>query len=451
MSFCGVTVTANKLANLSILVDHINLESITALFKIYLLPSPALLLQPAQYYATQHTCSRWPSRRRRWCVSTAPPAAAVAAAPPAPGTADARRRRGAILTAARCLLQEAIKYERGSLQLLDQKQLPHNFVYMMIVSSEQGWQAIKDMNVRGAPAIAISAVLSLAVECEARAAEWGALGPAEAVAALTEKLEYLKTSRPTAVNLFNECDSLIASLAALGAADGAAVLAAYIELAEKLMAKDIADNMAIGTHGAAAVLKDTGKPKVNMLTVCNTGSLATARYGTALGVIRKLHEDGTLTHAYCCETRPYNQGSRLTAFELVFEQIPSTLIVDSAAAALMQKGSVDAVVAGADRTCANGDTANKIGTYMLAILAKHHGVKFYIAAPFSTLDVNMASGKEITIEEREPTEVTDSLGQRVAAEGIGAPPTSRPPRNVYLRPWVLKRHVYARRRVESGV
>ena len=206
-----------------------------------------------------------------------------------------------------------------------------------------------------------------------------------------------------------------------------------------------------------------------MLTVCNTGSLATARYGTALGVIRRLHEESQLSHAYCCETRPYNQGSRLTAFELVYERIPATLIVDSAAAALMAKGEVDAVVAGADRVTANGDTANKIGTYSLAILAKvsscanscrlaalpcaaaaagarargvpkpepepvpvpepqpqpepepeqtsrlmsdggvwlvqHHGVKFYIAAPFSTLDVSTPSGDQIVIEERDPTEV----------------------------------------------
>jgi methylthioribose-1-phosphate isomerase len=305
---------------------------------------------------------------------------------------------------------EAIRYSRGSLQLLDQLLLPGQFTYLPIESSEDGWRAIKQMNVRGAPAIAIAAVLSLAVECVRRSDEWGSLPPAELAAVLSERLSYLRTSRPTAVNLFNETERLAALLKELGAAGGAQsgreVMDGFIVEAEKMLANDVADNLAIGRHGATAVLAaHPTKQRVAMLHICNTGSLATARYGTALGVIRRLHELGALSMAYAVETRPYNQGSRLTAFELVYERIPATLLVDSAAAALMaEPGRVDAVVAGADRVAANGDTANKIGTYALAVLARHHGIPFYIASPFSTLDVSLASGAEITIEEREPTE-----------------------------------------------
>ena len=330
---------------------------------------------------------------------------------------------------------ESIKYSRGALQLLDQLKLPSEFVYIDICSAEDGWQAIKQMNVRGAPAIAIAATLSLAVECVLEAEVWKALPAAEAGKILIERLEYLRTSRPTAVNLSNATTALTKliqrTVKRVDAGGTTEVLSVYVDAAEALMAKDVQDNLAIGRHGAAAVLGDTaparqhrqGQPQdgqhgVTMLTVCNTGSLATARYGTALGIIRSLHEQGFLRHAYCCETRPYNQGSRLTAFELVYEQIPATLIVDSAAAALMQTGQVDAVVAGADRVASNGDSANKIGTYNLAVIAKYHGVKFYIAAPFSTLDIDIRSGADIEIEERSTEEVThDRLG-RVAADGI---------------------------------
>jgi len=292
---------------------------------------------------------------------------------------------------------------------------------MPILTCEQGWSAIKDMNVRGAPAIAIAAALALSVESTSRRTDEDLASTAAAAAWLIDRLTYLKTSRPTAVNLFNECDKLEASVkeSAASASSGTEVLDAYVETAEKLLASDIRDNMAIGGHGADAIMAQEGTTKARVLTHCNTGSLATARYGTALGVIRALHERGLLEHAYCTETRPYNQGCRLTAFELVFEKIPSTLVCDGAVSALMATKGLDAVVVGADRTVANGDTANKIGTYQLAIAAKHHGLAFYVAVPFSTLDCKMQTGAEIHIEERKPEELTCVNGQRVAAEGIG--------------------------------
>ena len=316
---------------------------------------------------------------------------------------------------------EAIKYTHGSLQLLDQLQLPFAFEYIDIEDTQQGWNAINRMNVRGAPAIAITAALALCVEATKKAKANSELPKDEAVTWLTAKLESLKTARPTAVNLSNDCDRLATFVAETASGElvtsGAQVLEAYIVEAEKMMSNDISDNQAIGSYGADAIQQS--HRKVRVLTHCNTGSLATARYGTALGVIRALHERGRLEHAYCTETRPYNQGCRLTAFELVFEKIPSTLVCDGAVSALMQTMGIDAVVVGADRTVCNGDTANKIGTYQLAIAAKHHGVAFYIAVPFSTLDCNMKTGSEIVIEERKPEELTCINGQRIAAEGIG--------------------------------
>mmetsp|Transcript_70292 Transcript_70292/g.187286 ORF Transcript_70292/g.187286 Transcript_70292/m.187286 type:complete len:364 (-) Transcript_70292:9-1100(-) len=315
---------------------------------------------------------------------------------------------------------EAIKYKKGELQLLDQLKLPFEFEYMQITNCEEAWKAIRAMNVRGAPAIAIAAALALAVESVAMQAKLQQA--AEAKDWLISRLEYLKTSRPTAVNLFNDCDRLAAFVKGLGDQSAKDVLEAYANEAEKMLAKDISDNMAIGKFGGEAILaRAGGKAQVKVLTHCNTGSLATARYGTALGVIRFLHESGRLERAFCTETRPYNQGCRLTAFELVFEKIPATLITDSMASYLMAAaggGGIDAVVVGADRVVANGDTANKIGTYQLAIAAKHHGVGFFVAVPLTSIDVKLKTGAEIHIEQRPADELTCVNGKRVAAEGI---------------------------------
>ncbi|GMI84327.1 5-METHYLTHIORIBOSE-1-PHOSPHATE-ISOMERASE1, 5-METHYLTHIORIBOSE KINASE 1 [Hibiscus trionum] len=316
----------------------------------------------------------------------------------------------------------AICYKRGSLQLLDQRKLPLETVYLDIQGSIDGWNAIRDMVVRGAPAIAIAAALSLAVEVAGLKDFNGT--SRDAASFLESKLEYLVSSRPTAVNLSDAAIKLkeIISKAASTAMVADSVFQAYIEAAEIMLDDDVATNKAIGSHGASFLQQQQNNSKrFSVLTHCNTGSLATAGYGTALGVIRALHAEGVLERAYCTETRPFNQGSRLTAFELAHEKIPATLIADSAAAALMKEGRVSAVIVGADRVAANGDTANKIGTYSLALCAMYHRIPFYVAAPITSIDLSLSSGKEIVIEERSAKELLHSrggLGEQVAASGI---------------------------------
>ncbi|MED6119505.1 hypothetical protein PIB30_012412 [Stylosanthes scabra] len=277
------------------------------------------------------------------------------------------------------------------------------------------------MVVRGAPAIAIAAALSLAVEVSNLGSFNGS--PDDAASLLQSKLEYLVSSRPTAVNLSDAATKLkqVISKAAGTSSDARSVFQAYIEAAEIMLEDDVASNKAIGSYGAKFMQQQTEKQKLSVLTHCNTGSLATAGYGTALGVIRALHSGGVLERAYCTETRPFNQGSRLTAYELVHDKIPATLIADSAAAALMKARRVDAVVVGADRVASNGDTANKIGTYSVALCAKFHNVPFYVAAPVTSIDLSLSSGEEIVIEERSPKELLNTrggLGEQVAASGI---------------------------------
>ncbi|KAL2553769.1 Methylthioribose-1-phosphate isomerase [Forsythia ovata] len=317
---------------------------------------------------------------------------------------------------------QSICYRRGSLQLLDQRRLPLETIYLDIRDTKDGWTAIRDMVVRGAPAIAIAAALSLAVEASNLETFNGTSD--DAASFLSNKLEYLVSSRPTAVNLSDAATKLkdVIQKAASTASEAQTVFQAYIKAAEVMLEDDVASNKAIGSYGASFLKKQQkDSEKLSILTHCNTGSLATAGYGTALGVIRALHEDGVLERAYCTETRPFNQGSRLTAFELVHENIPATLIADSAAAALMKTGQVYAVVVGADRVAANGDTANKIGTYSLALCAMHHGISFYVAAPLTSIDLSLSSGKEIVIEERSAKELLNTrggLGEQVAASGI---------------------------------
>ncbi|KAF3829377.1 methylthioribose-1-phosphate isomerase isoform X1 [Mirounga leonina] len=316
---------------------------------------------------------------------------------------------------------EAIRYSRGSLEILDQLLLPQHSRYEAVGSVRQAWEAIRAMKVRGAPAIALVGCLSLAVELQAGA---GGPGLAALVAFVRDALSFLVTARPTAVNMARAARHL-AETAALEAeregATEAAVRERVIRCAEDMLEKDLKDNRSIGDLGAHHILERAapGGGKVTVLTHCNTGALATAGYGTALGVIRSLHTLGRLDHAFCTETRPYNQGARLTAFELVYEQIPATLIADSMAAAAMAHRGVSAVVVGADRVVANGDTANKVGTYQLAIAAKHHGIPFYVAAPSSSCDLRLETGREIVIEERPGQELTDVKGIRIAAPGIG--------------------------------
>lgn len=330
------------------------------------------------------------------------------------------------------MVLQAIKYTRGKLEILDQLKLPYEEVYLNISSAQDAWTAIKNMQVRGAPAIAIVAALSVAVWCIRYGLDQGNhmnIGPE----LLLDSLEYLVTSRPTAVNLADAARKLshVVLLAAKEPdATGLSLMNAYINTAEQMLIDDIQDNQSIGEFGAKWLLENTeaatAAKGMSILTHCNTGSLATAGYGTALGIIRTLHSHSRLHHVYYTETRPYNQGSRLTGYELLHDSIPCTLITDSMAGALLQlkkdSSNITAVVVGADRVAANGDTANKIGTYSLAILARYHGVKFLVAAPRTTIDLSTKSGTDIVIEERPQGEVTTARGPPVIKkrDGVGS-------------------------------
>lgn len=272
--------------------------------------------------------------------------------------------------------------------------------------------------VRGAPCIAIVGALSLAVEI------WNeeVTDKKIFISEIEGKLNYLISARPTAVNIKKEsltlmelCTNLLNDVEC----SPSDMKRKFIQHIVSMLEKDIADNKAIGRFGSEAILATSkGAKSVSLLTHCNTGSLATAGYGTALGVVRSMQELGKLNKIYLTETRPYNQGSRLTAFEMVHEKFNATLICDSTVAYLFQKKSIQAVVVGADRVATNGDTANKIGTYQIAVLAKHHDVDFYVCAPFSSIDANIASGSDIEIEERPESEMTYMNGSRIAAAGI---------------------------------
>ncbi|KAK2027808.1 S-methyl-5-thioribose-1-phosphate isomerase [Colletotrichum zoysiae] len=317
---------------------------------------------------------------------------------------------------------QAVKYTRGCLEVLDQLRLPHEFHYDKVSTSEEAFDCIKSMRVRGAPAIAIVAALAHAVElhngsCTASSSQ-------DTVSYIDSRLDYLKESRPTAVDLTNAIDQLKARIRNAPQDHVKSIIDAYIDEAENILQKDLETNLSIGSHGAQW-LKDvagaSSDSKISVLTHCNTGSLATSGHGTALGIIRTLWSDNLLRHAYCTETRPYNQGSRLTAFELVYEKIPSTLVTDSMAAALFNlqkdKMNIAAVIVGADRVVRNGDTANKIGTYQLAVLARHHGVKFIVAAPTTSIDLETETGADIEIEQRKGEELTQISGAVVRSDG----------------------------------
>nr|XP_020648814.1 methylthioribose-1-phosphate isomerase [Pogona vitticeps] len=315
---------------------------------------------------------------------------------------------------------EAIRYRRGSLQILNQLLLPQQSLYEEIGNVRQGWEAIRAMKVRGAPAIAIVGCLSLAVELHDKRSAEESVGNLERF--VLDSLNYLVSARPTAVNMARAAQELGCFVQQEAKREGAtakSLCESVINWAEAMLDKDLKDNRNIGDHGAHHLLQQVRQDKVIVLTHCNTGSLATAGYGTALGIIRSLHAMGRLDHVYCTETRPYNQGARLTAYELVYEQIPATLIADSMASVAMKEKKISAIFVGADRVVANGDTANKVGTYQLAIAAKHHGIPFYVAAPSTSCDLSLEHGGQIIIEERPSQELTDISGVRVAAPGIG--------------------------------
>ncbi len=294
-----------------------------------------------------------------------------------------------------------------ALQLLDQRKLPFQVEHVVCATSDEVAAAIHALAVRGAPAIGIAAAWGTVLAGRDIEAADGA----QAAQKLEPALQRLNAARPTAVNLAWALARMRRVLQAAGA-DWQAVLERE---AEAIATEDLAANRHMGELGAALIAEGSG-----VLTHCNTGSLATAGFGTALGVIRAGVAQGRVTQVFADETRPWQQGARLTVWELQQDGIDATLIADSAASHLMKTGAVQWVIVGADRICANGDTANKIGTYQLAIAARHHGLKFMVVAPSSTVDMDTASGEAIEIEERDPGELHGIGGVRTVAEGIKA-------------------------------
>ena len=304
---------------------------------------------------------------------------------------------------------ETLRWRDPQLELVDQRLLPHRIEFVPCATAADVAQAIKDMVVRGAPAIGCAAAYGIALEARRHR---DASAPAFH-AAMEPAFDRLAASRPTAVNLFwalSRMRSLIRHRAEPSPPDLADALLA---LAHEILAEDVRINRAMGAHGAA-LLADGAR----VLTHCNAGALATGGHGTALGVIRSAVQAGKRIHVIADETRPFLQGARLTAWEMVQENIPVTLITDNMSGFLMSRGEVDAVIVGADRVAANGDVANKIGTYMVAVLASRHGIPFYVACPLSTIDLTIADGSAIPIEERAASEVTGYREHQWAAHGV---------------------------------
>ncbi|MEW6523574.1 MAG: S-methyl-5-thioribose-1-phosphate isomerase [Bacillota bacterium] len=298
----------------------------------------------------------------------------------------------------------AIEMRDDRVLLLDQRRLPSGVEFLECTSYQEVAWAIRNMVVRGAPAIGIAAAYGMVLAAQAAGEEsfWEALETAAAE---------LKATRPTAVNLFWAVNRMLRK--ARDAGSPQAALPALKDEAARIAGEDLAMNLAIGEHGYPLV-----PDGARVLTHCNAGALATGGFGTALGVIRRAVERGRRVHVYADETRPLLQGARLTAWELMQDQIPVTLVTDGMAGHLMQAGRVDLVLVGADRIAANGDVANKIGTYGLAVLAWAHGVPFYVAAPASTIDLSLPHGSQIIIEERDPSEVAFLGNTSLAPEGV---------------------------------
>src|SRR5690606_3799382 len=302
---------------------------------------------------------------------------------------------------------QSLAWRDGALHLIDQRRLPLAFETVICRTAREVAEAIRAMVVRGAPAIGAAAAYGMALGAR-ELAERGA----EVRAGLEQIAAELRAARPTAVNLFWAVDRMLAVADAHPGASSSQLADMLLAEAPPIAAAAAETCRAIGAHGAPLL------PAGGVLTHCNTGALATVDYGTALGVIRAARAAGKPLHVYASETRPFLQGARLTTWELLQEGIPVTLITDNMAAYVMAQGLVQSVIVGADRITANGDVVNKIGTYGLAVLAKEHGLPFYVAAPVSTLDLSLQDGSQVPIEERDASEVTHVLGQRIAPEGV---------------------------------
>jgi methylthioribose-1-phosphate isomerase len=304
---------------------------------------------------------------------------------------------------------ETLRWRDGRLEMIDQRVLPAKFEYLVYRSAGATAEGIRSMVVRGAPAIGCAAAYGVALE----ALNLRKASVDEFSAGMEKAFEVLAASRPTAVNLFWALKRMRAKWESISGRAVGEIADELLTEAHEVLTEDIRINRAMGAHGAV-LLSDGAR----VLTHCNAGALATAGHGTALGVIRSAVATGKRISVIADETRPFLQGARLTAWEMVQEKIPVTLITDNMSGHLMSRGEIDAVIVGTDRVAANGDVANKIGTYMVAVLARRHGIPFYVACPLSTIDMSIETGSDIPIEERNPEEVKGFRECHWAADGV---------------------------------
>jgi len=304
---------------------------------------------------------------------------------------------------------QTLEWTDHGVRFLDQTKLPTEETYVTCKTHEQVADVIRNMVVRGAPAIGVAAGMGIALGVSNSKAE----STGDLKRDFDQVCDVIGKTRPTAVNLFWAIRRMQEKFERVRIRPIPQIKQALIEEAQRMHAEDIAANQAMGRHGAALMPASGG-----VLTHCNAGALATAGYGTALGVIRAAVEQGKKIHVYADETRPFLQGSRLTAWELMKDGIPTTVISDNMAGAIMRQGKIKAIVVGADRIAANGDVANKIGTYTVAVLAKEHSIPFYVAAPISTVDLACPDGSQIPIEQRNAKEVTHIAGKQMVPDGV---------------------------------
>lgn len=304
---------------------------------------------------------------------------------------------------------KTLEWTDEGVRFIDQTKLPAEELYVTCRNYGEVAGAIRTMVVRGAPAIGVAAAMGIALGLQQSSARNHDTLQAD----FDQIAKTIGETRPTAVNLFWAIRRMKDKLESLSARPLDQIKTAMVHEARQMLVEDIAANEAMGRHGATLMPGSGG-----ILTHCNAGALATCGYGTALGVIRAAISSGKQLHVFADETRPFLQGSRLTAWELMKDGIPTTVIADNMAGAMMRLGKIKAVIVGADRIAANGDVANKIGTYSVAVLAKEHAIPFYVAAPWSTVDLNTPTGEQIPIEQRSPMEVTHHAGKQVAPDGV---------------------------------